>query len=324
MANGLVSGIIGVMFLVLALYSFAVFCPPLDLNITKVNYKFTAYVVYYPYETVGHNPKTNWNQFLADVALIKSIGFQGVKLHDVWNFWNDSLIDDALEVFRANNLSVILQLYFYEAQEFPQNDTQINAFIAYVADLAGKIKDKPFKWYALHYPFYYPQKESYVANNITHPKYKTALQWIINNITSVDGNHPIYMVSESLEIYNASLPYDLEGVAGYGIQPYSRALNDIQGNYVSNLYALYKSLGKDVYIDEWGVQTNPLVTHGLASSETAKADMIKNMFNWIKDWDTTICYFGLHDLARENADWGLVTYTNQLKKSGEMVKKLLT
>lgn len=317
--------LLGVSLLILIVFVYSIQFFPFHVTTTEKieSLNVDVFVVYYPYEVDGHNPKQNWNQFIADVNLIKSMGFKGVKLHNVWNFWNDSLIDDALDVFEAYNLSVILQLYYYEAQTFPQNDTQINAFTDYVCSLADIVKNKSFEWYAFHYPFYYPEKENYVANNITHPKYKQALQWIINNIMAIDSNHPIYMVSESLEVYNASLPYDLEGISGFGIQPYSRKINDIQSNYVSNLCAFYKSLGKNVYIDEWGVQTNPFVTHGLASNEKYKIKMIEQMLNLIRNWNTTICYFGLHDLARENADWGLCYNSNILKESGKAVKKFL-
>ena len=295
----------------------------------KVSPSFSAFVVYNPYVPglEDHNPKEHWNQFLANLDLIKDLGFQGVKLHNVWYFWNDGILENATRAMHARNLSFIIQLQYFGSEQFPQNTTHTNAKLDAMKKIAEQLRDEDgFLWYALLYPFpaSLTEKESYLKNNMKDPMYKSEFQRIVNEIRSVDNNHPIYLVSDAIEywadFYNVSEapPTDFENITGYGYMPYSRTEDNIQWNeIVLKYYNLYKSkcsAGQNVYIDEWGVQTaNP--NSGKASSETMKCQMIEDFTNKLWNWDIVWCYYALHN--RTDADWGLVYNNNTLQESGK-------
>ena len=292
---------------------------------------FSAFVVYNPYVVSGHNPKNNWTQFLADLDCIKDLGFKGVKLHSVRDFWWDGILENATRAMYARNLSVIIQLQYFGPEQFPQNTTHTDTKLNTMKKVAEQLKDEDgVLWYALLYPWYSKDRFNYIKNNMTDPMYKSELQRIINEIGSVDSNHPIYLVSDAIEYWAENYtvpgvpPTNFENITGYGYMPYSRIEDNIQWNEILlkyyNFYESKCSAGQDVYVDEWGVQTVKCDS-GKASSETMKCQMIRDFACGFWKWDIVWCYFALHD--RIDADWGLVYDNNALKESGKTMKKLL-
>jgi len=277
-------------------------------------------IAYYPYEVSGHNPSENYTQFLADLDLIKDMGFKGIKMHDVWNYWNANILIQAVDNITAKGLEFICQFYYPKPNEFPENTTRTDEFIAFVSDVASKLRSKEsLLWYALHYPWNWTEKETYV-NKVNTTKYRGELQRIIDAIKSNDSVHPIYMVSESIEYYGGTPPYNLAGIAGFGYQPYSNEVNDIQETMILENYRYFIKKGLKVYIDEWGVQTGSF-QFGKATNETSKAEMITQFVNYTQNWKIVWCYFGLYDLL--TVDWGIANTDNSLKLSGEAMKEAL-
>jgi hypothetical protein len=290
--------------------------------------RFSAFVVYSPYEIPNRqNPEQKFSLFLADLDLVKDMGFDGVKLHDVWNFWNDSLLDQAVTEMANRDLKVIIQFYCYDAQLFPQNTSRTDDHIRFFRSAATILKDNDnVLWYALFYPWHWPHRYNYIENNLTSSAYQWELQRIIDDIKEVDPETPIYLVSQSIEYYGGDPPHTLTKIVGFGYHPYSRETNNIQADdMIREYYNYWKGQAKTrdlgVYIDEWGVQTEKSKKEGFASSEDEKADMIADFVDYIYTWDIVWCYFALHDTSE--SDWGLVYADNTLKKSGEIMKNLL-
>jgi len=278
-------------------------------------------IAYYPYEVSGHNPSENYTQFLADLDLIKDLGFKGIKMHNVWNYWNANILIQAVDAIADRGLKFVCQLYYYESSEFPENTTRTDEFIAFVSDVASKLRSKDsLLWYALHYPWNWTERETYV-NKVNTNEYRKELQRIIDAISANDSVHPIYMVSESIEYYGGTPPYNLTDIAGFGYQPYSDTVDDIRKEeMILENYRYFKEKGLNVYIDEWGVQTG-LFEYGRATNETSKAEMIIEFVNYTQNWKIVWCYFGLYDLP--TVDWGIANTDNSLKLSGEAMKEAL-
>jgi len=276
-------------------------------------------IAYYPYEVNGHDPSKNFTQFLADLDLIKDLGFKGIKMYNVWNYWNDSILIQAVNAITAKGLKFICQFYYQKPNEFPENTNQTDDFITFVSDVASKLRSKDsLLGYALHYPWNWT--ESDYVDRLNTTEYREELQRIINAINASDSVHPIYMVSESIEYYGGTPPYNLTGIAGFGYQPYSHEVNNIQETIILENYGYFKKKGLKVYIDEWGVQTGSL-EYGNATDEMSKAEMITEFVNYTQDWKIVWCYFGLYDLL--TVDWGIANTDNSLKVSGDAMKEAL-
>ena len=296
-------------------------------------------VATYQFEVKGHVPHENYDQFLRDLDLIVDIGFKGVKLWNIEGYYDINLLDEITRDLKKRNLVFTLPFQVWRREEFPYNKTVLDGlyaydertwervgFIDFVGKVAAKLKTKDnMLWYAVHYPFDWSKWEEY-KKRFDDPGYKFELQRIINAINQNDGTHPIYMVLEFPPDFNP--PYDLNGIEGFGVQPYSLINDDIDKTRINEHLNFLKKRGNKVYIDEWGVQTEAgfgeykgTVKHGWASNEESKAKMIEGFVDYILDWEIVWCYFGLHD--HWESDWGIVDLDNSLKKGGEAMKAAL-
>jgi len=293
----------------------------------------------YQFEVKGHAPHENYDQFLRDLDLIVNTGFKGVKLWNIEGYYDSNLLDDFTKDLKKRNLVFTLPFQVWRRGEFPYNKTVLDGlyeydektwdrvgFIDFVGKVASKLRTKDnLLWYAVHYPFDWSNWEEY-KKRFDDPEYKLELQRIIDAITQNDGTHPIYLVLEFPPDFNP--PYDLNGIEGFGVQPYSRVKDDIDIKRIYQELNFFQEIGKKAYIDEWGVQTTGgwgeyagTVHHGWASDEDSKAKMIEDFVDYISKRDVVWCYFGLHD--HRQSDWGIVNLDNSLKKSGEALKAAL-
>jgi len=281
-----------------------------------------ALIAYYPSSVPGHDPDDNNEQFLADLDLIKELGFDGARLHPKdYDYYGHGKIADDLE---DRGLKFVMVVEF----DVTDNQTLVNEYITYYRHVAQQLVDKTnLLWYAVQYPYDWNK----TSDQMDDPKWRNQTQTMINEIHETDPNHRIFLVSNSIEAEADPLK-DFENVDGFGIMPYTRTLEewvdklDIDRiNWIDR----YEDTGKPVYIAEWGVQTiegspNRIEDYGLASNEVTKVRLIREFLDCIYDWDIYWTYFGLHDLPPEHSDWGIAYSNNSLKPSGEAIKELLT
>lgn len=281
-------------------------------------------IAIYPTHVNGHDPVNNTEQFLLDLDLVKSLGFEGVRLHqkDYEEYGYGRVADD----LNDRDLKFVMVLHSWDDSQFPQNENYVNQTIAYFTNIAEQLKNKcNLLWYALDYPYDWKRP----STQLDDPNYSFQLQRIINAIWNTDWHHSTYLVSGMIEATNRTPLTDFDHVDGFGIMPYSREglVDKIDVERIQWIDK-YKATRKKVYIAEWGVQTienspNRTYDYGLATNESMKVKMIREFIDYICDWDIYWDYFGSHDFPPENSDWGIVYNNNILKPSGEAMREVL-
>lgn len=288
--------------------------------LTKKDTSFHSLISIYPTAVTGHDPEKNNEQFLADLALVKELGFEGVRLHfaDYTDYGYERVADD------LNNFG----LKFTIAIEYniTESNVTFNEILDYFRNVPKQLVNKPnLLWYAIEYT--YDWQKPYIQ--IEEQKFRNQTQTMINMVHDTDPNHKIFLISDSIEAV-VTPPTDFDNVDGFGIMPYSKqGLIDQLDIERMKWIGRYFVIGKEVYIAEWGVQTlenspNAKYQYGLASNESMKVKMIQEFCDYFDDLDIYLTYFGLHDYDFENSDWGIVYNDNSLKPSGEIFKKILT
>ena len=277
-------------------------------------------IAIYPSVVSGHDPDDDTEQFLADLDLVKELGFIGVRLHpkDYDNYTYGRVADD----LENRGLKFVMVIEF----KVTNDQAQFDQNVTYFRNVAQHLVNKPnLLWYALKYPYDWsePSTQMYITN------WRNQTQRMINEVHETDPNHEIFLVSGMIDTV-ATPPTDFENIDGFGIQPYSqRGLEDKLDTDSINWIDTYRASGKRVYISEWGLQTmenspTPEFDYGLVTNESMKVELIKEFYDYIEDWDIYWTYFGLHDLLREDSDWGIVYNDDSLKPSGVTFKELLT
>ena len=277
-------------------------------------------IAIYPTAVPGHHPVHNTDQFLADLVLIKDLGFEGVRLHpkDYEDYGYGRVADD----INSLDLEFVMVVQCWDFTD----EALFNQTIAYFRNVAQQLRSKPnLLWYAVDYP--YDWQKPYTQ--IEDPNYDFELQRMVDAIHETDPDHKIFLISGMIDTV-ATPPTDFNHVDGFGIMPYSRKgwVDELDTERI-HWMDKYTGTGKEVYIAEWGVQTienspNRTYHYGLTSNESMKVTMIQEFLEYIQDWDIYWNYFGLHDFYNENSDWGIVYDNNTLKPSGIAIKELLT
>jgi hypothetical protein len=286
-------------------------------------------IAIYPTAVPGHHPFYDTGQFLLDLDLVKSLGFEGVRLHqaDYEEYGYGRVADD----LNDRDLEFVMVLHSWNNSRFPENETYVDVLIAYFQNIAEQLQNKSnLLWYALDYPYDWNRPYTQLGN----PAYHSQLQRTIDAVHETDPYHQIYLISGMIDVV-ATPPMDFDHVDGFGIMPYSREdlIDEID---IERIHWIdkYRATDKELYIAEWGVQTlqnspNRTYNYGLASNESTKVKMIQEFVDYIREmvdynncdiyWD----YFGLHDFPMENSDWGIAYFNNTLKLSGEAMKEAL-
>jgi hypothetical protein len=283
-----------------------------------------ALVAIYPTAVPGHDPVNNAEMFLSDLDLVKSLGFEGVRLHpaDYEEYGYGKVAND----LDNRSLKFVMVLQGWDDAQFPQNNTYVNEVIAYFQNIAAQLKNKTnLLWYAMNYPYDWNRTSDQLNDTIYHIQ----LQRIIDYVKAADPDHRIFLVSGVIDTV-AVPPMDFNRVDGFGIMPYS-ADNQTDSINATRIHWLdkYRDTGKEVYIAEWGVQTienspNRTYFYGQATNETMKVKIIQEFLSYIHGWGIYWDYFGLHDFPPEHSDWGIAYDNNTLKPSGENLKSAIT
>ena len=124
-------------------------------------------IAIYPTEVPGHHPVNNTEQFLADLALVKELGFEGVRLHpaDYENYTCGKVADDLENL----GLKFIIVIEF----NITNDTTLFNQRIDYFRNVAQQLVNKPkLLWYAFKYP--YDWNKTYTQTE--DPNYRIQLQ----------------------------------------------------------------------------------------------------------------------------------------------------
>lgn len=283
-----------------------------------------ALVALYPTAVSGHDPVDNNDHFLADLDLVKSLGFEGVRLHqaDYERYGYGTVADD----LNDRGLKFVMVLHSWDNPQFP-NESYVDRLISYFKNITEQLRDKSnLLWYALDYPYDWSRN----SNQLQDPNYRSELQEIIYSVHESDPSHQIYLVSGMIEDANVSTPKDFAHVDGFGIMPYSKdgTVDSVHTDRIQSWLNEYARTDKPVYIAEWGVQTiqgspNRTYNYGLATNESMKIEMIEQFVNYVRPTSLYWDYFGLYDFPNEHSDWGIAYDNGTLKPSGETIQHLL-
>ena len=303
--------------------------------------KARYYVVLYPY---GFNHMTSLNQteFLEHLDIVVDIGFDGVALHNTECFYDEKLLDWAISECQNRNLDVLILIqYFNRSYNFPfpteawerrgfiTSDSDLALYGAYLKNVSQITAVYPnVKGYIFHYPFNASDWDFWIEQIKTY-NYTYRLQYLIN---CLKNGKPIYMSAELWgglnsisDVYEYLPKNSLNNVDGFALQGYNTAMDDIQFDFVLKLKNYWKKYFDEIHIGEFGYRTwlNQTYTHGLASSEQSKANMIKEFIRKTWDWNSFVCYFGLTDFPPEGMDYGIIYNNQTLKPSAYAFKEML-
>lgn len=302
----------------------------MHLDQIELNNRHFPLVNYAPYWIPIEGARKNYSEIVDDLNLVSYLGFKGVKLWNIEGFHDNGIVDKIFSDLQERGLVAVLPFRVWRQEQFPENQSAIDEFKAFVANVSIKLKTKTnLLWYTVHYPVDW--------NNITGTMerfkteaYRSKLQEIINTIWNNDPVHPIYM---SLEFDpNWGAPYNLMNIQGFGVEPWTyEEAGKVQWDKVRAYIDYFRLRGENVYIDEWGVQTvggypswvaeHGEVRHGKAMSEQNKAQMVKDFVEGVRSLDIVWSYFALHDT--NESDWGLANNNNMPKESGKAMKEML-
>ncbi len=108
----------------------------------------------------------------------------------------------------------------------------------------------------------------------------------------------------------------IENADAYFIHPYSTIKDDIDAQHILDYAAYFEKSGKKVFIGEYGFRMWKPAHHwdfGMASYEAAKAQLVKQYFDFASRRFDIITYFAMYD---GDGGWGLVNGDGTLKLSG--------
>jgi len=312
--------------------------------------RYTPYIVTYDYSWNNMTP-LNKTRFMQNIQQAKDLGFKGIKLCNIECYYAEGYLLEAVRNISKLGLKVIIPFKWFDAtynfpypavayqniEDFPDNQTQFEAFLEYVYNVTQLLRDEGnVVWFDIHYPFNWEYtRKAFWAKKIMTLGYKVALQEIINKIH--EGAYwatKVFLSSELIETYtNYTMPTDFDGIAGFAFQPYSLTKGSAGTSQLKKQYDFWTTKAKEegtrlgrtlsVYIGEWGFRTTGYGDHGYATSEDNKCQIIRQMVDYLYDWDIIWTYFGLLDFPPEAADWGIICNDGTLKPSGVAMKDAL-
>lgn len=269
------------------------------------------YICLYPYSW-NNMSSLNITDFYRQVDIAKEIGAVGIKLHNIECFYDEGLLDDALTYIISNQSmkAILFFQYFnrshsfpfardaWDRSGFPYSDDEIDLFIEYLEDVTKIAKDYSNLSYSLMYPFNSNETEVWL-DKIETTEYQQRCQDMVTALGKWDDK-PIYMVVDLWEknpirIYD-KLPLQLEGIDGYGWNGYTTEKDELNETLLSDFKEYFDQFcGRRQFISEFGFRTKGNYTHGYASNETRKCELIQEYLDLVYDWNIPIAYFGLTD-----------------------------
>jgi len=345
---------VGLAFFILACALFVAFIPPNpfgSLNASKLN----SYVVIMTYsqdqcKTIRLNAtKQQWVENW--IALAKDMGFKGVAVAELECYYLDGYLENYLQLINGLGLKATVYFMwrdftipvsfdvnasrpinsdFWKPEGFPDNSTKCQAWINWIHNVTLVTRNYPnIEFYLLFMPFRWAG--SYQADFYNYTGYRYWMQEAVNTIKELDAR-PVLLVSDGIELEDPELanyvPYDLNGIDGYGFTYYSRTYDNFYASRFEEYFKFYQSKNKQfqhghLFLAEWGWQTTANI-YGQCANENRKCELINETVRAITSLGIeNFAYFCLQDFPSENADWGLAYYNFTLKPSGETLKQIL-
>ena len=298
----------------LAIFILSILLVTLFLYTTNREVKPLAFCSYQPHGTRS----CNMTEIIADLVLIKGMGFDGVKIF--YEYIVDSgLVEPLLNYTKIIGLKVIFATHAtywnstYPNIDFP-NETIVNDYKRQLGAICGNITANGYDhvlFIAIYYPI--PFEHEHVVEKLNSQEYLNALKDIVNYVKSF-GLKVTLDTEGDPNVYAVPL---LPEVDYYGIMPYSPDLDYMNVTYIESWASYFKNKGKQVYISEYGFRTWKPKEHwnfGMVSNETVKAKLIREFVNYCKKNFEIFTYFALFDA---DGGWGLANnYTRVLRESG--------
>jgi len=312
--------------------------------------RFQPYITMNPYalrSAFNYTTKYNQTYFKNLMNISKNLGFKGIGVYGLEGFTDENALAEFLTDTQNYGFEALIFINWcdriYKANQsetwnvtgFPDNATQVNAFLDYVQNITLTAKNfYCVKGYVLQYPYWsnLTHWRCYIANSSS---YYNNLQAIINKIKENDPHRLLYLSSDMVERHFggfkwSKLPYNFTNVDGFGFSCYSEN-PDTYTKTLKEYYQFFKEKSNQyakgyIVFSEWGFKTNPyaITSEGLVLNEKAKCEMIIKTLNTVKGWNAPVCYFMIHDFKWENdADWGLVTDDLQLRDSARTFQNYL-
>ncbi|MEM3700101.1 MAG: hypothetical protein QXL57_04455 [Candidatus Bathyarchaeia archaeon] len=293
------------------------------------------------------------------ISLAKQMGFKGVGVAELECYYLDGYLDEYLRLIDEYGLKAALYIMwrdftinvsfeqnasrpilneFWMPKDFPDNATKVSAWLSFIKNVTEIAKNHSnVEFYLLFMPFRWQNNATTQANFENYTYYRNYMQQAVDTIKQIDPHKPVLLVSDGIEMENVTLvllrriPYDLDGIDGYGFTYYSRAGNCFcrsHFQWVTEFYMgkINEFLGREgrLFLAEWGWHTSENTSYGYCFNEASKCKLIKETAKAIADFRIRYWgYFSLQDFPSENADYGLAYSDHTLKPSGEIMLKLL-
>ena len=302
--------------------------------------KARYYCAVYPYAW-NNGTSLNKTEFEQHIAIVKDLGFDGIVEHTVFGFYDEGLLDWMLELVGNYSLDVMFALYYFNRSysfPFPDNawfnrtgfmtsDKDLNLYVEWLKNISSiAVKYSHFKGYILFYVFQHEMRDFWMEQ-INTTNYEKRMQILIS---ALNDSKPLYLTAEPWGAENSTeevyqyLPKNFTGVDGFALQGYNFIIDDIQFYLVEEQKNYWSKYFNETHIAEFGYRTKQSeYTHGRASSEEAKARMIREFIKRTWSWDSFVCYFGLTDFPPDGLDWGLIYDNGTYKLSAYAFKELL-
>ncbi|MEM3463750.1 MAG: hypothetical protein QXL91_02705 [Candidatus Bathyarchaeia archaeon] len=263
----------------------------------------------------------NWTHVVRDLELIKLMGFDGVRIHYEYVV-ELGLVEPLLEHTQRLGLKVIWATHAtywnnkFPTRDFP-NETIVQNYKAELRVIANASAKYPHVLYvSVFYPIPFPAVTGITYDEclqrISSDEFNNALKDIVSFVKSF---------SVKCTVESEGIPWDfpvkfIENADGYFIQPFSTKKDDIDAQHILDYASYFEKSGKKVFIGEYGFRTWKPAHHwdfGMVSCEAAKAELIKQYFDFASGCFEIITYFAMYD---GDGGWGLVNNDGTLRLSG--------
>jgi len=274
-------------------------------------------VAYAPYESGA----STIEQMKVDLKLAKDIGFDGIKLWNIRDLLKDDNLPKILDIGEELGLKFNLPLMVGNPYDFPDDNESIAEFKTYLSKLTEIVKGRDnVLWYGLWYPIAWKRSVLWNQQNMARTKYQQTLQEFVDVLKENDPEHEVRLFADfDLTIYR--LPKNFSNVDGYGVQPYSRIKDSIDGDRIKSYVSYFLDTGKPVYIDEWGLHTSNNWVSGTCTDEETKARVLTDFVSFVEGEGLTWTYFLLLDSRLYKIDWGIVNGNRTLRLSGQILNE---
>ena len=237
----------------------------------------------------------------ADIELIKSIGFNSIKLWGVEWLLKEGLLDDFLAYCEEKEIAVFIPTMppYDSARYIDPSPDKWQTYLKLLRTLAETAKTyKSVIFYAIWQPLF--------CDVIDENEFKELMETAVATVKEVDPNHMVSVFSDYPPDW-AMLPKTWsENVTLVGVQPYSLIRDEIDKDRIIS-YIQYYEGGPPVYIDEWGFRTYAQPNGGTHSLTERKCENIVEFIYVtrtlpILGWS----YFMLRD--KWEGDWGIIGF----------------